>query len=208
MKSLFFRMMFVLFVMTSLYVQAQSDKDPIKRRLIVNAGTSLFYFRYQSEWSKGFLPVEASVDYGIHKYVSVGVGAGFQRRDFFFLDSRHYTPTRRFNYSLFYRSFTLRTSLHLSGFFNDMLNIHINENKLDIYTVYMAGVTQNERKHYFQHSAAEPVDFSGYRSSEDIAYILGITTGIRYYPVKPIGIFTEVGAGSLSMVKFGITAKF
>lgn len=180
-------------------------KDTIgfKNRIFANVGTSFYYYHYLKGQVNATQPIEASLEFGIHKNVTMGISYATQTRQYQFIDSTYYIPPKAFSYWYHYQAFRIRVVSYLNDFLNDKLSLHLNTEKIKLYASYMVGITHTEDTRSWE--PWEKVNASGVPFYYDITYHFGFTLGVRTNPVNFIGFFAEVGPSEIGLVKAGVS---
>ncbi len=172
--------------------QAQGSIDYSEISLL-GAGVSLGYYSYGYLGSRSLSlpPLSASYEMGFHEYITAGPFVGFARWNY------SYT-----NYSYAWSFIQLggRASFHLTSIINDVLDLEIDESKIDWYVSMLAGLELR------QYSAGTGTFREDYANTTRV--FLGPIAGIRYYLNDRIALYFEGGRGSFGAATFGVSTRF
>ncbi|MBA3899204.1 MAG: outer membrane beta-barrel protein [Bacteroidetes bacterium] len=178
------------------------SQESTDSKVFVNLGTSFGYFRTNSDYKNASFPIEGSFDYLISKKASLGFSYAHQQKEFSFIDNRNYFEGKGFDYRNVYNSLALRGTLNISEVFS-----FNNSQNLQIYLTYLGGAIFKTQTP-INYTSDDIIDYSHYRSEEDIRYFLGAATGLRYFVLNNIGIYTEIGYTEFSHIKTGLSIRF
>jgi len=199
MKRLITSFIFLSITLISTNLWAEGDSSAFKKGAVIfsigygfpnlDAQKSNFNnnnFQFESASISEWGPIQGKVEYGIDDRISLGVSANY--------DHDNVKTTFFYTNGIFHSSF-----LSILG----RMNIHfVKKKKLDVYF----GIGVGYRKNNF------PIDNTVWYSAvypipQDIPLGLEATIGMRYFFMKNIGIYSEVGA-SKSIIQAGLTIKF
>lgn len=205
--KLFIIVLIVLTGSSKVYAQDTREKNSVKGKFIISLGSTLNNSRYLEGNQDNGLYKELTVDYGVGRFVSVGVHVGHQERTYNFLSAPSEGSIATYNYTQTFIPTGLRLSFHLTPFVIENLNVKVNPDKFDFYLTYLAGAAFNSVENQFSENSSPDnvIDYSNYRTNEDISYQAGLLTGVRFKPTKNFGVFLEGGMGSMGNVNFGIS---
>jgi hypothetical protein len=174
---------------------------------LFNAGISFggynYGFGHTYARAGAFIPVNASLEFGVHDYISIGpyVGYASWKYDIDWSNSYYYYNTYRFV------SVGARASLHYVPLLNEHLDFSINESKWDFYFTLQAGL--DFRRSFV---ASNDPDFNTrdwqrmhYRSTVPVG---GPFLGFKYLFTPNFGAYLEVGRGAFGYGTLGLSAKF
>ncbi len=174
-------------ILSSTAPVARSQGTDFRNAVIFSAGLSLNYsYGYIGSRSLRMPPVNASMEFGIHEFVTVGPFAAYSSWTY---------PTRT-------RSFInvgARGSFHFSPLLNDLLDGSIDENQIDFYASMLSGIE------FRRYGASSDEGISGYFDNTRV--FLGPVAGVRFYFSDNIGVFSEVGRGALGAVTVGVSVS-
>ncbi len=122
----------ILFAFCLMIFFAQSAKAQYQKGdILINPGLSLgvIGYNYYGSGYSGFLPLTINAEYSINDKFSLGGYAGYYSRRYKSIDYR-FTSL----------SFGARGTFHASGVLNEVLDLNINEEKLDLYGSLILGV--------------------------------------------------------------------
>jgi hypothetical protein len=138
-------------------------------------------------------PLSAYYELGVHNRITAGPFVGFARWSYrspdFFKSSYQYSWT--------YLQAGVRASYHFTGLINELLDMEIDENKLDIYLTLLGGLEYRAYSSSFDNGV-----------SNKIGIILGPVGGFRYYLTDNLAVFAEGGRGSFGALYLGVSARF
>lgn len=201
----------LLFLSTFCLALAQQDtyESSIKGRKILGIGTTIKSNRYLQ--GNNDIYKELTFDYGLGNYISAGIFIGHQVRNYSFVSIHQNSGLNIYEYSQTFIPMGLKTSIHITSFLHDPLGLDINPHKWDIYVMYFAGLNHNSVDDKFDRNAVSPenqIDYRFYHTDEDMNYVAGLMTGIRYYPLKNFGVFLEGGLGPMGNFNLGISTRY
>ncbi|MFP5470793.1 MAG: hypothetical protein ACLGGV_04290 [Bacteroidia bacterium] len=196
--KIMFRLSLVL-VFSSGFSQNEIVINEKQNTLYISSGTTYRQFRFLGNWNKASQPIDFSADYGVKKKLTIGVSYSRFYRTFSFFDEKRYTPPREFHYSYHYNVFCARSSLVI--FKNDFSQYDNWEINLNVLGGIAFGRLEREW------SADTPVDYTNFRNDEDVRYFPGISIGIRFFPIKLLGLYSEFGYSESSYIKYGVVVR-
>ena len=160
---------------------------------LFSAGISVGSYGYGWAGSRtiGFPPLSASLEIGLHEYITAGPFVGFNRWNY-----RH----TNWNYAWTFIHAGLRGSFHYTGILNELLDGDIDETKLDLYVTLMGGL---QLRNYSSTTSG-----FGDHYSNQIRLFVGPVAGARYYFSDNLAVFVEGGYGSLGALTGGLTVRF
>jgi hypothetical protein len=177
--------------------------DGFRNRIFASVGTSFFNYNYLKGYVNATEPLEISVEYGLHKNVTIGFSYATQTRLYQFIDKTYYTPPKTFSYWYHYQAFRLRVVSYLNDFINEKFSANINTDKLKLYSTYMVGLTHAEDNRSWE--SWERVNTTGVPFYYDITYHFGFTLGVRTNPTKLLGLYLEIGPSEIGLIKAGVS---
>lgn len=160
---------------------------------IFNAGLGLGFYNYGyfGNRSSTFPALTANYEIGIHEYFGVGPYVGYKSWRY-----RYNNNNDSYGFSLL--SVGARGSFHYSTLLNEALDMGINDDKLDLYVVLIAGLE-------FQTYSG---DYGTYfDDSSSVRLRIGPSLGARYYISPTFGVFAEGGRGAFSWLTIGVSIK-
>jgi hypothetical protein len=181
----------ILFALCLMIFFAQSAKAQYEKGdILINPGISLgvIGYNYYGSGYSGFLPLTVNVEYSINDKFSVGGYGGYYSRSYKSIDYR-FTAL----------SFGARGTFHASGVLNEVLDLNINEEKLDLYGTVILGVHTYSWNYGDTRTSALYDNGTGLR--------LGTSIGARYFFTPKFGAFFEVGRGVFGFADLGISLK-
>jgi hypothetical protein len=175
---------------------------------LFNAGFSFGAYNYKIDGTRstGFIPVSASLEFGVHESISVGPYIGYGSWEYYYSDkvdgwgqSYSYTAITKASFL----SLGGRASWHYLPLLNNELDLNLNESKFDFYATVLAGIE-------FRNSNSS---YSGYMGEGSLRgssthFAPGVVLGFKYLFTDKIGAYLETGRGALGYGTLGITAKF
>lgn len=151
----------------------------------------------------GLPAFNASVDIGIHKWITVGPYLSYKTRLFKGGES-HWIDGRlsdKVNESWYY--FGARATFQITPFLNEVANTNIPEN-LDLYAGVLAGVNLYHKR---TRSSVDAVD--DYRVTTANGHASLLAAGARYKFSESFGVYLEVYPfGYTSLLNTGLSIKF
>jgi hypothetical protein len=167
---------------------------------LFNAGVSFGAYNHKIDGSRstGFIPVSASLEFGVHESISVGPYIGY--------GSWAYSSSYwGYNFTTKASALALggRASYHYLPFLNEELGLNLNEAKFDFYATGLLGIE-------FRNASVYSGDGSGSSSSSisSTHFVPGVVLGFKYLFTDKVGAYLETGRGALGYGTLGITAKF
>lgn len=86
----------------------------------------------------------------------------------------------------------------------DHSGIKVDPDRFDIYVTSLAGVAFNDLEDNFDRRGKT---YSYDRTDKEVNFMGGIVSGVRYYPIKNVGVFLEVGFGTMGNVNLGLNVR-
>ncbi len=166
---------------------AQGDK-------IAQLGVSLGAYGYGGGFfgSRSFaLPVNASLEFGFHEFLSAGPYVAFSRWGY-------KAPTYNYHFSVFAAG--ARGSFHYLPLINDGLDLGLDESKLDFYITVMLGIEARNWNY--------GDNFSGTVQSNDARFAFNGVLGFKYKFNQNWGAYFEGGRGAIGYATFGASYTF
>jgi hypothetical protein len=183
--SLLFAFCLMIFFAQSASAQYQ------KGDILINPGLSLgvIGYNYYGTGYSGFLPLTVNAEYSINDKFAIGGYGGWYSRTY-----------KNWDYRFTALSFGARGTFHASGVLNEVLDLNINEEKLDIYGALILGV------HTYSWNYG---DTRGVGSLYDngTGLRLGTSLGVRYFFTPKFGAFFELGRGVFGYADLGVSFK-
>jgi len=169
------------------FVNAQSDDTPTTLAYnegdnILQVGITFGYYGYGFAGSRSLSvpPLTASLEFGIHEYISVGPYLGFASWNYDWLTVGDYS------YNIL--SVGARGSFHFLPLLNEALEAEFNLEKLDFYVTLLMGLEFRN----FSSSVESFPDTYG----NDTDFHFGPFLGFRYKFNEKIGVYLEGGANA------------
>lgn len=165
-----------------------------KGAIWVNAGTSIGYFGFPSYGNRrGFLPIEANVEYSFDPHWAVGPYLGFY-------SVRYADAWAGESYSSRLSRLVMggRLTFHGTDVLNQELGADIDVKQWDIYASLSAGIVAQTWR----------VDsrFRGVRNFDSYAYpTIGLILGAKYFISPTFAIHAETGKGTFGFLNFGVS---
>jgi len=191
-KATFFAIMLIASTVFTQKLNAQAAEPmDYKGVSLIGAGISLGYYSYGILGSRSISipPLSAYYELGVHNRITAGPFVGFARWS--------YRGAFDYSYSWTYLQGGIRASYHFTGLINELLDMEIDENKLDIYLTLMGGLEYRAYSSSFDSGV-----------SNKIGIILGPVGGFRYYLTDNLAVFVEGGRGSFGALYLGVSARF
>lgn len=164
--------------------------------ITVSGGFSMGVFSYNGWGSygkfSGFPPLFFNLEYSVNEKVAIGPYLGYYGRTF---KSGGYKST------FTAVSYGARGTFHASEFLSEVLDLSINEEKVDVYASLMMGFDTYSYK----------FDEDWYGDSDrlsDTEFDFGTIIGIRYNFTPQAGAFFEFGRGTFGLATIGASVKF
>lgn len=182
----------------------------VKNKITVGFGSTLNNSRYYEGNQNNSLYKELTIEYGIDRFINAGVYVGHQKRTYSFLSAPPEAASQIYNYTQTFIPVGLRLTFQLTPFVMDRLDVNLNLEKLDFYITYLAGATFNSVENQFSKNSNPNniIDYTDYRTDEDINFHAGLLTGVRFKPFKNFGVFLEGGLGTIGNVNLGLFKTF
>lgn len=202
-------MAFFLTICFTASAQQNIEDYSVKGKKLFAIGTTIKSTKYLQ--GNNDIYKELSFDYGLGNFISSGLYIGHQERHYSFV-SLGSSGSKVYYYDQIFIPMGIRATMHISPFIYNHLGVNINPEKWDVYIRYYAGLALNVVDEKFDRSNGyfpeQHIDYSLYREDEDVNYSAGLLTGIRFYPLKNLGLFFEGGYGPMGNFNFGIVAKY
>ena len=191
MKKLTLLCMAVLLLISSLQVKAQSRQAYEKGDKIAQFGISLGSFgsRYLGSLGGFSVPLNASLELGVHDIISVGPYVGYNHWKY-----RGYGNRAGYNFV----AVGARGSFHYLPFLNEWFSTNIDESKFDFYGTFTLGlnfISYHDR------------EYSSY-NERGTRLTLGPVLGFRYKFNDKVGAYVETGRGALGFFTMGASVQF
>lgn len=149
---------------------------------------------------KGFPSIQATFDYGLTKWFSIGLAASYQNigYDFTgnsFVDSLNNTIVEDYSVDFSRVTVALRPLFH-----------YANNDRLDLYS----GLRIQYFSRSFENTSADPSTDSTFDDFSDAnKFGIGIVAfGARYYITENIGLGTEINLGRPYIINLSVNARF
>jgi hypothetical protein len=189
-------------------LSGQTLESRPQKNWILGVGTSVNTHSF--EQGDNSLYSELTIDYKLSKSFSAGVYLGYQNRSYLFPAA---TPSggRIYSYEQDFFPVGIRGTFYLTSFVNEnFMKGKMKPEKWDIYLTYLGGAVFNKVTEEFERSnlPEDRIDYSFFKTDEDISYNMGILTGVTYYPMRNLGFFVEFGVGAIGNLNFGIKSRF
>ncbi|WP_339924143.1 hypothetical protein [uncultured Cyclobacterium sp.] len=199
------------FIVTGITAFAQQNAEDysVKGKKIVGLATSLNNTRYLQ--GNNDLYKELFFDYGLGEFISTGVFVGYQKRQYSFL-SVVGSDSKVLYYDQNFIPIGIRVTVHFTSFLSKQLQLNLKPEKWDVYVRYYASVTLNsvtdKFDRYSGHLPEDQINYTLYRTDEDLNYSAGLLTGVGFYPTKNFGFFFEGGYGPMGNFNVGIVGRY
>lgn len=182
------RAIILLFVLVSVGSYGQRAFEANDK--ILNIGFSVGYYGYGFSGSRSinFLPVNASLEFGITDEISIGPYIGLA-------NWRYRTSALNYNYRFI--NVGARGTFHATPTFNNLADASLDEKTIDLYLSILAG---------FEIRQFDGDDILGL--SNDVVVRLGPVLGLKYMLARNFGVYAEIGRGTLGLFTFGVSARF
>jgi hypothetical protein len=179
--------------MLSITVQAQDDDRVVYQKgdniLNVGLGLGFYNYGYFGTRSSSFPALTANYEIGVHEYFGVGPYIGYKSWNY------NYTGG---DYGFSQFTVGARGSFHYSSLLNEALDMGIDDDKLDLYVVLIAGLE-------FQTYTGDYGPYFG--DPNNVKLRLGPSLGARYYLSPNFAVFAEGGRGAFSWLTIGVSLK-
>ncbi len=154
------------------------------------------------------LHYQISLDRHLNDYVILGAYLGIQNRNSSFwardIETSKFTEIE---YKRQYIPVGIRFGFDFSSFFSNQLGWIKNESKWEVLLLGYGGVTIQSEEILTPIVPGSILDNSEYPREEDMNYVAGINAVIRYFPIKNLGISTEIGHGPVGRYSFGMVYR-
>ncbi|MFP4091036.1 MAG: hypothetical protein ACLFUB_03130 [Cyclobacteriaceae bacterium] len=193
--SLFFLLSFSAFAQSTVRVGSSGGGDLAYEEgdKIFQAGISFgtYGYGYNYFYDRGFaLPLNASLELGLHENFSVGPYVAFARWGFNDIDN--------YNFSVFGAG--ARGSFHYLPLVDEALDLGLDLNKLDFYVTAFLGIESRQWSY--------PSNFTRDRRSGQTFLRLNAILGFRYKFDDKFGVYFEGGRGAIGYSTLGVSVHF
>jgi len=191
-----------------LLAQQELEDFSVKGKVMFSIGTTIKSNRYLQ--GRNDLYKELALDYGLGNFISAGLFIGHQERHYSFV-SRGSSGSKVYHYDQIFVPMGVRATMHITPFLRSHLGLDMNPAKWDVYIRYYAALALNTVDDKFSRNGSLPeqqIDYSLYRTDEDMNYSAGLLTGVRFYPLKNLGLFFEGGYGPMGNFNFGLVGRY
>lgn len=195
MKKKFLLLLVPVLLFSTIKLSAQERMSYADQNLF-GIGISLGYYSYGylGTRSIGVPPLSAYYEKGFHDLITAGPFLGFARWSYNYSFSTVDTK-----YSWTFINAGVRGSLHLTGLANEVLDLEINEEKIDWYVTLLVGLE-------FRNFSGDTI-FGEDNYANTSNFFIGPSTGVRYYFNDNIAVFAEGGYGAFGALTLGVTLK-
>lgn len=164
---------------------------------IANLGFSLGHYGYglAGTRSGGFIPLTASLEFGVHENISVGPYVGYASWNYDYAFNSF-----RSSYSSRYFSVGAKGSFHYLSLMNQEFNTNLNEQKLDFYLSLFLGLENRSFGYDDQNDPNQRNNVS--------RVIFAPVLGFKYLFTPNVGAFLELGRGTFGYLSLGVSANF
>lgn len=193
---------------TPLLAQQEPEDFSVKRKLMLSMGTTIKSTRYLQ--GRNELYKELALDYGLGNFISAGIFVGHQERHYSFV-SLGSSGSEVYHYDQIFVPMGIRATMHITPFLRSHLGLDMDPEKWDVYIRYYGALALNTVDDKFNrniHSPEQQINYSLYRTDEDMNYSAGLLTGVRFYPLKNLGLFFEGGYGPMGNFNFGLVGRY
>ncbi len=188
-----FRLLFLALFLFAGSQIAHAQTAYTKGDKIASLGVSFGNYGYGFAGSRsgGFIPITASLEFGVHESISVGpyIGYASWNYDYSFGD-----------YSSNFLSVGAKGSWHYVPFINQELNTSLDEQKLDFYISLFLGI-ENRSFGYDDRNIDN-------QRSNVTRLVFAPVLGFRYMFTPKVGAFIELGRGTFGYSSLGVSAHF
>lgn len=191
-----------------LLAQQKPDDFSMKKKLMLSIGTTVKSTRYLE--GRNELYKELALDYGLGNFISAGLFIGHQERHYSFI-SWGSSGSKVYYYDQIFVPMGVRANLHITPFLRSHLGLDIDPAKWDVYIRYYAALALNTVDDKFNRNGRSPeeqINYRLYRTDEDMNYSAGLLTGVRFFPLKNLGLFFEGGYGPIGNFNFGLVGRY
>lgn len=185
---------FLIFILTGLFgfgqLLAQGAFEEGDRTFTGGLSLGGYGYGYFGSRSSSFLPLLASLEFGVHRYFSLGPYLGYH-------SYRYSYDWVGNSYHINYFTFGAKGGFHFTGLMNENLETEIPADKFDLYANLYLGL-QIRSDNY---EGVGNLDTGVHTNS-------GVTIGGRYMLNPTLGGFLELGYGAVGVFTFGVAVKF
>ncbi len=194
-KKIIIPLIVLLTLLSGTSLQAQEENAYAEGDKILNVGFSFgnIGYGFVGTRSIGIPPLTASLEVGIHEYVSVGGYAGIARWT--------YDWNTNYNYSWTFLAVGGRATFHYVPLLNEALDMGIDATKFDFYVSAVVGLE-------FRSWSSSYDDIPGIDYDNSVNAVFGPFLGWKYMFNPNFGIFIEGGRGALGWGTIGVSAVF
>jgi hypothetical protein len=184
------------------------ESGPPRSKWIFGFSISPDADRY-AQAEKNDLYYQLTSDRHLNEYLVLGAYVGIQTRQSSFTSMYPIPPytVQEINYERQYIPMGVRFGFDLSTFFSRQLGWIKDESKWEVLLLGYGGLTVMSEDMLTPTHQRDPIEWSDYEMEEDMNYVAGVNTIIRYYPTKNLGLFTELGYGPVGRCSFGASYR-
>ncbi len=174
---------------------------------IISGGISLSNYNYNYAGNRvgGFIPVFGTLEFGVHKYISVGPYVGFANYKYTYSGFRRDNYYYNYNYNHF--SLGARASFHYVPLLNEHLDFNLDTEKLDFYFSVQAGLAFSSSSFRSNDPDVTPEFYNNARGNTQYP-TFGPLFGFRYMFTNKFGAYLEAGRGAFGYASIGLSGKF
>jgi hypothetical protein len=200
----------IIFIFLSIgisqYAVSQTQKE--FSRWTLGIAVSPDSYRYAPSRESG-LHYQTTLDRKLNEYLVLGAYVGIQNRSSSFR-ARYIQELTEFTEIEFEKQYIpvgFRFGFDLTTFFSNTLGWIKNQSKWEVLLLGYGGVTIQSLEITTPQVPGRPYDESEYPWEEDMNYIAGLNAVIRYFPIKNLGISTEIGTLPVGRYSFGVAYR-
>jgi hypothetical protein len=208
MKKICTSLAFVFCLLFTHLSNAQEAYQLGDRLISGGIGLSNYNRGYAGTRAGGFIPVFAAMEFGVHKYISVGPYLAYTNYKYeygMFRQDRYY-----YQYSHNHLGIGARASFHYVPLLNEHLDFNLNANKLDFYVTLQAGLAFSSTS-FRTNDPDFDENYENFRRnarSSSQYTTFGPLFGFRYMFTEKFGAFIEGGRGAFGYATLGVSGKF
>lgn len=190
----------------SQYAVSQTQKETSKWTIGVSVSPDAYRYAPSKNSSLYF---QSSIDRHLTDYLILGAYLGVQNRSSSFRARyiQELTELTEIEFEKQYIPVGFRFGFDLTTFFSEQLGWIKNQAKWEVLLLGYGGVTIQSLEIKTPQVPGRPYDESEYPMEEDMNYVAGLNGVIRYFPIKNLGISTEIGRGPVGRYSFGVTYR-
>lgn len=188
------------------YSIGQTQKEISKWTFGLSVSPDSYRYAPSAESS---LHYQISLDRHLTEYLILGTYLGVQNRSSSFRARNIENPSEstEIEFEKQYIPVGIRFGFDLSSFFSNQLGWIKNKSKWEVLLMGYGGVTVQSGEIITPKIPGRIYDESEYPMEEDMNYVAGVNAIIRYFPIKNLGISTEIGRGPVGRYSFGMVYR-